>query len=79
MAAIEVQEAFAVQEWPRGEQLRVRMGIHTGEVNEMSTGLVGYEVHRAARIASVGHGGQVLLSSATVGLGCHCAIWARIV
>jgi predicted ATPase len=44
------------------------MGIHTGEVAEMSTGLVGYEVHRAARIAAVGHGGQVLLSSAAAGL-----------
>ena len=51
-----------------GEQLRVRMGIHTGEVAEMSTGLVGYELHRAARIAAVGHGGQVLLSSAAAGL-----------
>jgi predicted ATPase len=44
------------------------MGIHTGEVAEMATGLVGYEVHRAARIAAVGHGGQVLLSSAAAGL-----------
>jgi len=67
-AAIEMQEALARHEWPLGEQLRVRMGIHTGEVAEMSTGLVGYEVHRAARIAAVGHGGQVLLSSAAAGL-----------
>ena len=67
-AAIEMQSALSHQEWPRGEQLRVRMGIHTGEVAEVSTGLVGYEVHRAARIAAVGHGGQVLLSSATAGL-----------
>ena len=51
-----------------GEQLRVRMGIHTGEVAEMSTGLVGYEIHRAARIAAVGRGGQILLSSAAAGL-----------
>lgn len=67
-AAIEMQRALALHEWPLGEQLRVRMGIHTGEVAEMSTGLVGYEVHRAARIAAVGHGGQVLLSSAAAGL-----------
>jgi predicted ATPase len=67
-AAIEMQRMLALQEWPVGEQLRVRMGIHTGEVAEMSTGLVGYEVHRAARIAAVGHGGQVLLSSAAAGL-----------
>lgn len=67
-AAIEMQRALTLQEWPQGERLRVRMGIHTGEVAEASTGLVGYEVHRAARIAAVGHGGQVLLSSAAAGL-----------
>ena len=44
------------------------MGIHTGEVTDVAIGLVGYEVHRAARIAAVGHGGQVLLSSAAAGL-----------
>ena len=44
------------------------MGIHTGEATEASTGLVGYEVHRAARIAAVAHGGQVLLSSSAAGL-----------
>ncbi len=46
----------------------MRMSIHTGEASEASTGLVGYEVHRAARIAAIGHGGQVLLSSAAAGL-----------
>ena len=40
------------------------MGIHTGEATERETGLVGYEVHRAARVAAVGHGGQILLSGA---------------
>jgi predicted ATPase len=44
------------------------MGIHTGEASENSTGLVGYEIHRAARIAAVGYGGQVLLSSSSAGL-----------
>ena len=63
-AALEMQLALASHEWSAGEQLRVRMGIHTGEASEASTGLVGFEVHRAARIAAVGHGGQVLLSSA---------------
>jgi predicted ATPase len=55
-------------EWPGSERLRVRIGIHSGEASEEATGLVGYEVHRAARIAAVGHGGQILLSSATAGL-----------
>ena len=44
------------------------MGIHTGEASEASTGMVGYEVHRAARIAAVGYGGQILISSSTMGL-----------
>lgn len=51
-----------------GEQPLVRMGIHTGEVEESSTGLVSYEIHRAARIGVVGHGGQVLLSSTSTAL-----------
>ncbi len=44
------------------------MGIHTGEASEESTGMVGYEVHRAARIAAVGYGGQILVSSSTKAL-----------
>ncbi len=44
------------------------MGIHTGEAAETPTGLVGYEVHRAARIGAVAHGGQVLLSASAAGL-----------
>ena len=67
-AALEAQLAIARHRWPEGEELRVRMGVHTGEASETATGLVGYEVHRAARIASVGYGGQVLLSSASAGL-----------
>jgi predicted ATPase/class 3 adenylate cyclase len=67
-AALEMQRQLADQEWPAGEQLRVRMGVHVGEVAEESIGLVGYEVHRAARIGAVAHGGQVLLSSAAAGL-----------
>ncbi len=66
--AMEIQRDLDAFDWPDGEHIRVRTGIHTGEVSEEVTGLVGYEVHRAARIAAVGHGGQVLLSSATAGL-----------
>ena len=67
-AALEMQHGFTEHAWPDEQGLKVRMGIHTGEVSASSTGLVGYEIHRAARIAAVGHGGQVLLSSATAGL-----------
>ena len=42
--------------------MRVRMGIHCGEAEQTVAGLVGLEVHRAARVAAVGYGGQVLVS-----------------
>jgi predicted ATPase/class 3 adenylate cyclase len=48
--------------------IRVRIGIHTGTPHVTDEGYVGNDVHRAARIAGVAHGGQVLLSSATAGL-----------
>ncbi len=67
-AAVSMQRALSSAGWPDGARPLVRMGIHTGEASEGSTGLVGYEVHRAARIAGVGYGGQILLSSAAAGL-----------
>src|SRR6476659_4425303 len=45
--------------------IRVRMGIHTGTPHVTEEGYVGVDVHRAARIAACGHGGQVLVSAAT--------------
>jgi predicted ATPase len=48
-----------------GGPIRVRMGLHTGEPVATDEGYVGIDVHRAARIAAAGHGGQVLLSQST--------------
>ena len=48
--------------------IRVRIGVHTGEPLVTDEGYVGIDVHRAARIAAVGHGGQVLVSAATTAL-----------
>jgi predicted ATPase/class 3 adenylate cyclase len=48
-----------------GGPIRVRIGIHTGEPLVTDEGYVGVDVHRAARIMSAGHGGQVLLSEET--------------
>jgi predicted ATPase len=45
--------------------IRVRMGVHTGEPTVTDEGYVGIDVHRAARIASAGHGGQILVSQTT--------------
>lgn len=65
-AAADAQRALAAHEWPDGARVRVRMGIHTGEPVTTSAGeLVGLDVHRAARICSVAHGGQVLISAVT--------------
>ena len=51
-----------------GGPIRVRMGIHTGEPIVTEEGYVGIDVHRAARIAAAGHGGQIVLSETTRGL-----------
>jgi predicted ATPase len=59
-AAADAQRAL------EGGPVRVRMGLHTGEPLRADEGYVGLDVHRAARIAAAGHGGQVLLSQATV-------------
>src|SRR4029453_17550029 len=48
--------------------IRVRMGIHTGTPHLADEGYVGADVHRAARIAACGHGGQVLVSASTASL-----------
>ena len=61
-AAIACQLRLAEHDWPDGAQLRVRMGIHTGEPAVGGERYVGVGVHRAARICAAGHGGQVLVS-----------------
>ena len=67
-AAADAQRALAERQWPDGIDLRVRMGLHTGEATLGSDGYVGFAVHKAARIGDAGHGGQVLLSAVTAGL-----------
>jgi len=63
-----VAAAAAAQRALAAGPVRVRMGLHTGEPLRSGENYVGYDVHRAARIAGAGHGGQVLLSQATVDL-----------
>jgi class 3 adenylate cyclase/CheY-like chemotaxis protein len=64
-AALAGQRALANHAWPAGVQLRVRMGLHTGEPAAARDRYVGLSVHRAARICAAAHGGQVLVSRAT--------------
>ncbi len=63
--AVAVQRAHAEREWPGGEQVRVRMGLHTGEPAVGAEGYLGVDVVRAARLAATGRGGNVLLSETT--------------
>ena len=64
-AAVEAQRAIAAEPWPDEAIVRVRMGLHTGEVEAVGDDVVGIAINRTARIAGVAHGGQVLLSDAT--------------
>ena len=64
-AAADAQRALAAHAWPEGVTLRVRMGLHTGTPDRGPGSYVGHDVHRAARISAVAHGGQILLSDAT--------------
>jgi class 3 adenylate cyclase len=49
----------------RSGEIRVRMGLHTGEPKLGEGGYVGMDVHRAARVSAAGHGGQILLTEST--------------
>ena len=59
------QQAFATHSWPEGVELRVRVGLHTGQPTFRDGAYYGLDVHRAARIAQAGSGGQILLSQST--------------
>lgn len=63
--AADAQRAITAEPWPDGLTIRVRMGLHTGELEATGDGVIGYAINRAARIAAAAHGGQVILSDAT--------------
>jgi class 3 adenylate cyclase len=63
--AVAAQRALAAHEWPKGVEVKIRMGLHTGEPTVGEEGYVGIDVVRAARICSAGSGGQILLSETT--------------
>ena len=64
-AAVAATRSLAAASWPDDARVRVRIGLHTGEGRLVDGDYVGMDVHRAARIAAAGHGGQVLLSQST--------------
>ena len=63
--AVTAQRALREHEWPQGVEVKVRMGLHTGEPTVGDEGYVGLDVVRTARICSAGHGGQILMSETT--------------
>jgi YVTN family beta-propeller protein len=67
-AAVAVQRDLAAHPWPEGGEIKVRIGLHTGEPQVGEQRYVGMGVNKAARIAAAGHGGQVLLSRTTLEL-----------
>ena len=68
LAAVEGQLALSSHRWPDGVEIRVRMGVHTGQAIASHGRYTGLAVNRGARIAAAGHGGQVLVSQATQAL-----------
>jgi class 3 adenylate cyclase/DNA-binding beta-propeller fold protein YncE len=65
LAAVEGQLALHSNTWPDGVEIKVRMGLHTGQAVASDGRYTGLAVHRAARIGAAGHGGQILVSQAT--------------
>jgi len=64
-AAVAVQRALRAHSWPQGKEVRIRIGLHTGEPQLGDEGYLGLDVVRAARISAAGHGGQILISETT--------------
>ena len=64
-AAIDAQRSLAKEDFSSIGGLLVRMGLHTGYADERNADYFGPAVNRVARLMSIGHGGQVLLSGST--------------
>jgi class 3 adenylate cyclase len=62
-AALAIQRAMQAGGWPRGVDVRLRIGLHRGRPELTDTGYVGLSVHAAARICFAAHGGQIVMSS----------------
>jgi len=67
-AAVAAQRALGAKGWPGDVRVHVRMGLHTTEPHLREDRYVGVGVHRAARLCTAAHGGQVLLSGATAAI-----------
>lgn len=64
-ACAAAQRLLASEQWPVGDQVRVRIGVHSALASPRGDTYVALGVHQAARVMAAGHGGQVLVSAAT--------------
>ena len=67
LAAAAAQRALAAEAWP-ATPIRVRMALHSGVCEERANDYFGPTVNRVARLLSIGHGGQTLVSGSTAAL-----------
>jgi class 3 adenylate cyclase len=67
-AAIDAQRALLHEQWGELQAIKVRMGLHTGEVEVRGQHYFGTALYRCARLMAIGHGGQTLVSDATAQL-----------
>jgi class 3 adenylate cyclase len=65
---VDVQVALIGVVWPEGVEMRVRMGLHTGQSVEQEGNYLGAPLNRAARLMAAAHGGQVVVSEVTASL-----------
>jgi predicted ATPase/DNA-binding SARP family transcriptional activator len=63
--ASDIQRSIASEAWPEGTEIKVRIGLHTGEAELRDGTYYGVAINRCARVRELAHGGQVLLSGAT--------------
>jgi len=64
-SATAIQRALGERTWPEELDVRVRAGIHSGNLSLTNVGYIGMAVHTAARVCSAAHGGQILISGDT--------------
>jgi class 3 adenylate cyclase len=62
--ALAIQRAMRAADWPDGDEVRLRIGLHRGRPALTDTGYVGLSVHAAARICFAAHGRQIVMSAA---------------
>jgi class 3 adenylate cyclase len=65
-ASVTLQRELGAHRWPEGVDVRVRVGIHTGDITMTASGYIGLPVNTAARVCAAGHGGQILVSGEAV-------------